>query len=38
MENVNYAVGKAGKILLGRVLPGFDFIQGNSGRHDGRVY
>jgi uncharacterized protein len=28
MENVVYAVGKSGKFLIGRVLPGQDFIQG----------
>ena len=28
MGNVVYAVGKSGKFLIGRVLPGHDFIQG----------
>jgi predicted DNA-binding protein with PD1-like motif len=28
VDNVVYAVGRSGKILLGRVLPGHDFIQG----------
>jgi hypothetical protein len=28
MENVVMAVGRSGKILIGRVLPGHDFIQG----------
>ena len=28
MENVVYAVGKSGKVLVGRVLPGQDLIQG----------
>jgi uncharacterized protein len=28
MEKVIYAVGKSGKMLLGRVLPGYDFIEG----------
>ena len=27
-DNVIYAVGRGGKILIGRVLPGHDFIRG----------
>jgi uncharacterized protein len=28
VENVIYAVGHSGKVLMGRVLPGHDFVQG----------